>query len=144
MTFDFAEVAIPARLGGPGRPAEPNPFLAEVAKLLDAEGTPRDVAVTFTLADHSDSEAANRTKRQLARAGIVHNVSIFKRLEDVDEGTRITFWAQTRIIPQRRPKNANANGADDGSADHEFADDETHEARGFTDATTDNVTRLEP
>jgi hypothetical protein len=142
MTFEFAEVAIPARQGGPGRPAEPNPFLDEVARLLDAEGVPRDVAVSFVLPDGPDSEAANRTKRQLARAGIAHNVSIFKKLEDVGEGTRFTFWAQTRIIPQRRVKNADANG--NGAGADELPDDEASEALGFADVTTDNVTHLEP
>src|SRR3954467_10363721 len=110
-SFDFSEVAIPAREAGPGRPAEPNPFIDKVAELVDADGAPRDVAVSFTLPEAADSQAADRVRRQLARAGLVHNVSVFKRVEDVPDGARVTFWAQSRITPQRRAKDdAESNG----------------------------------
>jgi hypothetical protein len=115
-SFDFSEVSIPVREAGPGRPAEPNPFIDKVAELVDADGTPRDVAVSFTLPDAADSQAADRVRRQLARAGVVHNVSVFKRVEDVPDGARVTFWAQSRIVPQRKPKDdAESNGSDDAA-----------------------------
>lgn len=125
--FDFEEVDIPTRPSGPGRPADFNPFVSKVAELVDSDGTPRKVAVSFTLADTPDSVAANRIKRQLARAGIVHGVSVFKTIEDSSEGSLVTFWAQSRIVPQRRPKVA--EGAED--------------APEAPDA-SDGVTRLEP
>lgn len=116
-SFDFTTGPIPARLGGPGRPADPNPFLDQVAQLVDEDGNIRDVAVSFTLADTPDSVAADRVRRQLARAGIVHNVSVFKRIEDSADGSLVTFWAQNRIVPQRKPKDVESNGNGSSSED---------------------------
>lgn len=137
-SFDFTPAEIPPRHSGPGRPAEPNPFLDKVAELVDPEGTPRDVAVSFTVPEPPDSTAVDRIKRQLARAGIVHGVSVFKRIEGADGGTLVTFWAQDRIIPQRKPKSTDSNG--EGGAD---PGDDTTSAPVTEDAPS-YITVLEP
>lgn len=101
--YTFARGPIPG-VRSVGRKAEPNPFLKPVESLINDDGSLSDESLTFTVADHTwETPEVQKLTRQLARAGKAHNVSVYKRLDATEDGagTVITFWVQTRIVPQR-------------------------------------------
>lgn len=77
-----------------GRPPEPNPFVEYVGSLV-AGGMYQAHVVTFT-----DAEQCRRFKRQLARAGAVHGVSVRAKIDD--RANTITYWAVQRITRPRK------------------------------------------
>src|SRR4051812_40704754 len=136
MTYTFTEVDVPVRQGGPGRKPDPNPFLDKVAELIENDGELRDVAVSFVVTDDEDSTAVRQIKGQLARAGIVHNVSVYKRIDSVPEGSQVTFWVQPRITPNRKPRASSDEAASNGHAV------EASDQGSSSDGTPDYAARL--
>lgn len=77
-----------------GRPPEPNPFLEHVGALV-AGGMSQAHVVNFT-----DAEQRARFKRQLARAGAEHGVSVRTKIDD--HANTVTYWAVPRITRPRK------------------------------------------
>lgn len=122
-TFEFADAEPITRVGGPGRTAEPNPFLGiitEIAlKINPQTGKPVTKSFDFPYKDtEEDQKTLRRYKRQLTDAGLLVNpqVTVYSPSEPatrtnaqgkkaiIPNTMRITFWTVPKIHKPRKPE----------------------------------------
>lgn len=109
MTLTFTDSEVPARQGGPGRPAAPNPYI-DVVKALDRRRVETGNERLSQSAVVATQEEANKVKDLLQRVGPIVDRTVRVDIVEVAEGKdkgkrRVTFWTVPRIKhPEKTPE----------------------------------------
>lgn len=101
--FDFDNIATDdAAVPEQTRASKPNPFGEVVAALADTMTDEGRSASAKTVTVPAD--AVPKVKRYLSLAGQANGVSVRSIVDEDGKNARVTFWAVTRIVRERKPK----------------------------------------